>query len=179
MPKGGVLISQLARKATAAGFTLSRGTFGGGWSSLAIACGYDGHPNRTAAKAFLTKLLRDVELPARARKKRAPRVAATLAPVVGDGVVLADGVDVVGDEFLRTFAWRKLRMQAIKRYGRVCMCCGATPGTRAVINVDHIKPRRLFPQLALDPENLQILCHDCNHGKGNWDQTDWRPLSAR
>ena len=27
---------------------------------------------------------------------------------------------------------------------------------------------------ALEITNLQILCHECNHGKGNWDQTDWR-----
>ena len=33
---------------------------------------------------------------------------------------------------------------------------------------------KLFPQLALDVDNLQILCHECNHGKGNWDMTDWR-----
>jgi len=44
----------------------------------------------------------------------------------------------------------------------------------AVMNVDHIRPRKLFPELALDINNLQVLCHECNHGKGNWDQTDWR-----
>ena len=42
------------------------------------------------------------------------------------------------------------------------------------MNVDHIKPRRLYPGLALEKSNLQVLCADCNHGKGNWDQTDWR-----
>ena len=81
-------------------------------------------------------------------------------------------------EFLQTFAWRKLRMQVLKHYGRRCMCCGATPDTGAVIHVDHIKPRKLFPQLALDFDNLQVLCGDCNHGKGNWDRTDWRPADA-
>lgn len=83
--------------------------------------------------------------------------------------------DVTSDAFLLTFEWRKLRMQALKKYGPKCMCCGATPATGAVMNVDHIKPRKKHPELALDINNLQILCHDCNHGKGNWDQTDWRP----
>jgi hypothetical protein len=78
-------------------------------------------------------------------------------------------------DFLLTYEWRKLRMQVISHYGARCMCCGASPKTGAVINVDHIKPRKLFPNLALDFDNLQILCSICNHGKGNWDMTDWRP----
>lgn len=65
-------------------------------------------------------------------------------------------------------------MVALTKYGPVCQCCGANPSTGAVMNVDHIKPRRIYPELALDVNNLQILCHECNHGKGNWDMTDWR-----
>jgi hypothetical protein len=84
--------------------------------------------------------------------------------------------DVSSNSFLNTYAWRKLRMEALKKYGPKCMCCGATPATGAVMNVDHIKPRKLFPSLALNIDNLQILCHECNHGKGNWDRTDWRSL---
>ena len=77
-------------------------------------------------------------------------------------------------EFLETYVWRKKRMEALLKYGPKCMCCGATPKTGAVMNVDHIKPRRTHPELALEIDNLQILCGDCNHGKGNWDSTDWR-----
>jgi len=84
------------------------------------------------------------------------------------------GIDVKSDAFLSTYEWRKVRMMALKKYGPRCQCCGATPADGAVMNVDHIKPRKLFPDLALDVANLQILCHDCNHGKGNWDKTDWR-----
>lgn len=83
--------------------------------------------------------------------------------------------DVNSTDFLSSFAWRQLRMQVLQKYGRTCMCCGASPATGAVMHVDHIKPRKLFPHLALDADNLQVLCHECNHGKGNWDQTDWRP----
>jgi 5-methylcytosine-specific restriction endonuclease McrA len=85
---------------------------------------------------------------------------------------------VAEDNFLTTFEWRKVRMEALKKYGPKCMCCGATPADGAVMNVDHIKPRKLWPSLALDVKNLQILCHDCNHGKGNWDTTDWRPKAT-
>lgn len=82
--------------------------------------------------------------------------------------------DVSGNDFLYTYEWRRLRMTAIKKYGAKCQCCGATPATGAVMNVDHIKPRKVYPELALDINNLQVLCHECNHGKGNWDMTDWR-----
>ena len=70
-------------------------------------------------------------------------------------------------------------MEALKKYGARCQCCGATPATGATINVDHIKPRKFFPELALSVDNLQVLCHECNHGKGNWDQTDWRGDSVK
>ena len=83
------------------------------------------------------------------------------------------------DDFLSSFQWRKLRMEAIKKYGAKCQCCGASPRDGAVINVDHIKPRRRYPELSLDINNLQVLCETCNHGKGSWDETDWRPTSQQ
>lgn len=86
--------------------------------------------------------------------------------------------DPKSDDFLQSFEWRRLRLKIIKKYGATCQCCGASPQTGAVINVDHIKPRKFFPNLALDENNLQVLCNDCNHGKGNWDETDWRPSDS-
>lgn len=43
------------------------------------------------------------------------------------------------------------------------------------MNVDHIKPRRAFPALALVFDNLQVLCGTCNKGKSNSDAVDLRP----
>lgn len=77
-------------------------------------------------------------------------------------------------EFLKSYAWKKLRYQALLKYEKKCMCCGRTPKDGVQIHVDHIKPRKRYPGLALDINNLQILCGDCNHGKGNWDETDHR-----
>lgn len=81
---------------------------------------------------------------------------------------------VNSDSFLHSFEWKRLRMRAIMEYGTKCQCCGASAKTGAVINVDHIKPRKLFPHLALDISNLQILCSDCNIGKGNLYLADFR-----
>lgn len=75
--------------------------------------------------------------------------------------------------FYSTWAWRKLRYKVIKHYGKTCMACNAS-GKDVQIQVDHIKPRSLFPELALDFENMQTLCADCNMGKSNIDFTDWR-----
>jgi 5-methylcytosine-specific restriction endonuclease McrA len=83
-------------------------------------------------------------------------------------------ISVTSDAFLMSYEWRKIRMLAIKKHGNRCQCCGASPKDGIKINVDHIKPRKLYPSLALDINNLQILCNVCNHGKGNWDETDWR-----
>lgn len=86
--------------------------------------------------------------------------------------------NVNSDAFLLSFEWRKLRMEVLVERGARCECCGATPAANGiVIHVDHIKPRRFFPALALNKSNLQVLCEVCNHGKGAWSQKDWRAES--
>lgn len=84
---------------------------------------------------------------------------------------------VNSDDFLRSFQWRQVRMVVLKRDGRKCACCNATAADGVRIHVDHIKPRRKYPELALDEDNLQVLCEECNHGKGSWDETDWREVA--
>lgn len=87
-------------------------------------------------------------------------------------------------EFYKSWEWRKLRMQVLKLQGRSCQCCGASPGekdmsSKAVkITVDHIKPISKFWGLRLKRDNLQVLCDECNQGKGNWDETDFRAADA-
>lgn len=85
-------------------------------------------------------------------------------------------IDPNSPEFLESYEWRSLRMEVLAKYGPVCMCCGATREDGEKMHVDHIKPRRKRPDLALTFDNLQVLCGTCNQGKGNWDETDWRPV---
>ncbi len=76
--------------------------------------------------------------------------------------------------FYQSDEWRRVRYQALLKASGMCQCCGARPMKGKALHVDHIKPRSKFPELQLSVSNLQVLCEDCNLGKSNWDQTDWR-----
>ncbi|MAF42865.1 MAG: hypothetical protein CMI54_01675 [Parcubacteria group bacterium] len=79
-------------------------------------------------------------------------------------------------EFYYSDEWRRLRVRVLEKYKCKCMMCGRSPKKHGVvIHVDHIKPRSKNPELSLDFDNLQLLCEDCNLGKSNKYQTDWRP----
>lgn len=75
--------------------------------------------------------------------------------------------------FLSSREWKKLRFKAFVKFGRRCMCCGSKPPD-VILHVDHIKPRYNYPELALELGNLQVLCADCNQGKGAKYETDFR-----
>lgn len=149
--------------ARARGLQVPNGINGGGWIKLASACGIITENKGVARRhlyAFFTSTYPITQQ------------TSALLPVPSNKKL----VDPNGKDFLQSYEWRKLRLQALKLYGRRCGCCGAEPNSDNTvrIHVDHIKPRKHFPELALDITNLQILCEDCNHGKGNWDKTDWR-----
>lgn len=89
---------------------------------------------------------------------------------------LAEKLRAAGDKFLASPEWKALRRKVIQKFGGRCLCCGRTPRNPSHINVDHIKPRRYFPELALEEDNLQVLCGACNKRKGNAD-TDYRQIN--
>jgi hypothetical protein len=79
-------------------------------------------------------------------------------------------------EFYASWEWKQLRYEFLKQQQRRCECCGATAADGTKIVVDHIKPIRRFWHLRLDITNLQLLCDDCNMGKGSHDYTDWSAM---
>jgi len=143
------IIHRYAAKAKEAGYPIDLWNKSG-WIKLAAACGLPHETRKIAKKA----------------------VKARFGKVKGRGLA---SQYATSDTFLTSFEWRQVRMQALKRYGARCQCCGASAQDGLKIHVDHIKPRKTHPELALSLDNLQVLCEVCNHGKGNWDQTDWRP----
>lgn len=118
-------------------------------------------------RALLTKMVKENHVRAESAKRG--------LQVLDDAYLFLKSIpDAKSPDFLSSKSWLRLRIEAFKKLGNKCQLCGSGPENGARLNVDHIKPRRLFPELALDIENLQILCSQCNEGKGNWDFTSWK-----
>lgn len=83
---------------------------------------------------------------------------------------------VTSDQFLKSDVWSRLRYDI--READEDGCCKAC-GSDRKLNVDHKYNRRDFPQRALLWSNLQLLCAECNKGKGNRYNTDWEKRRAR
>lgn len=72
---------------------------------------------------------------------------------------------------IRSPGWRELREQHLKTHWS-CVACG----TRKSLNVHHVKPVALFPELELDPDNLITLCErDHLHIGHLGDWQAWNP----
>ena len=79
--------------------------------------------------------------------------------------------------FRASAAWHRTRVNALADNRRVhggrnrCELCGSHDGPW---HADHIVPVSKDWSKRLDPNNIQILCRDCNYGKSNLHNTDWR-----
>ena len=116
---------------------------------------------RKAAKNLLKKMEVKSAIPVKkqTQKQNTPVVKTGFAgmPIYTKGM---------GNQFYQTQEWRKLRFEVIREQGSTCKCCGRTREHGIVLHVDHIMPRWKFPELELTKSNLQVLCEDCNLGKG-------------
>ena len=58
-----------------------------------------------------------------------------------------------------------LRMQILRRDHERCRMCGTSAADGTTLHIDHVLPVSRGGQTV--PENLQVLCADCNLGKSN------------
>jgi hypothetical protein len=61
------------------------------------------------------------------------------------------------------FGWQRCRRAFLKKVGKVCVICS----TKKKIQVHHILPRHIRPDLAVDHTNLIALCRDCHFHIGH------------
>lgn len=76
--------------------------------------------------------------------------------------------------FYASEQWLRLRYKVLAAADGCCSLCGRTRKDKIKLHVDHIKPRSLYLDEQLNPDNLQVLCSDCNLGKSNTCERDWR-----
>jgi 5-methylcytosine-specific restriction endonuclease McrA len=81
-----------------------------------------------------------------------------------------------GDPFYSTPAWKALRREALRRDGHCCVICRKDVSGWKQSRVDHIKPRKTHPHLALDLANTRTLCtqHDNQSHSEKWRGGDAR-----
>jgi 5-methylcytosine-specific restriction protein A len=64
--------------------------------------------------------------------------------------------------FYQSPEWKSLRLKALQRDGYCCTKCGTSVRGFRQSRVDHIKPRKERPDLALMLGNLRTLCVRCD-----------------
>ena len=135
---------------------------------------------------YRNEVLRDISAPKKPKKKknrkkkgksRERKAVKRTTPRTKAWVSREDWLKET-DKFYASRAWKEVRYFVLRRDGATCACCGARASDGVCMWVDHIKPRSVYPELQLDPENMQVLCDDCNQGKSNYYSDDWRVKMA-
>lgn len=74
-------------------------------------------------------------------------------------------------KFYNSAAWSKIRQQVLERDNYECQMCKAegrvTTQANARLDVDHIEELEQRPDLALELDNLRVLCAACHDKRHN------------
>lgn len=69
------------------------------------------------------------------------------------------------DPFYSSREWKDMRYRALARDGYCCTNCGVSVRGKGQSRVDHIKPKKTHPELALVLTNLRTLCAACDNAR--------------
>jgi 5-methylcytosine-specific restriction enzyme A len=68
------------------------------------------------------------------------------------------------DAFYRTARWRRLRSMVLS-HNPLCAMCEAEGRMTLAVDVDHVLPRSVRPDLEWSMDNCQPLCRSCHSRK--------------
>jgi len=81
--------------------------------------------------------------------------------------------------FYKTAEWKALSAQLRKDSGPTCVMCDRDFKKYGLTkNADHIKPLMYAWSARLDPENIQIICSECNKAKRNYNPQSIESMKA-
>lgn len=82
--------------------------------------------------------------------------------------------------FYHSSAWRRIRKKALQRDNYICQLRLSAKCTTIATEVHHKKPRKDYPDLALDLDNLVSCCWFCHEEtKERGKRKQSRPVPAR
>ena len=125
-------------------------------------------------KAAIGSYTPKIAKPRKAKKPRYQRKKSTIKRSTKVAWMPRDEWEKQTAKFYSSQRWRELRYEALRNTGGCCCCCGGRASDGIRLHVDHIKPRSKYPELQYDLDNLQILCEDCNMGKSNYYDDNWK-----
>lgn len=64
--------------------------------------------------------------------------------------------------FYVSFVWKRLSLEVKRAAGWRCQECHQGPKDGYGLEAHHIKSLWEYPELALDPNNIEVLCPDCH-----------------
>lgn len=69
------------------------------------------------------------------------------------------------NKFYRSKEWRELREKILADSHYECLWCSqkGLSSQGKTLEVDHIKELKDYPELALEPSNLRVLCRQCHN----------------
>ena len=68
------------------------------------------------------------------------------------------------DGFYYSKEWKAIRKLVLEMHSYTCANCGIVNDEKMA--VDHIRPRKQWPSLALSVHNLRVLCRKCHAAAG-------------
>ena len=74
----------------------------------------------------------------------------------------AEKRDLNAAKFYKSYAWKKLRAAKYRRNPN-CERCAKDGRETPTETIHHIQERLIRPDLALDMNNLESLCHSCHN----------------
>lgn len=86
-------------------------------------------------------------------------------------VAMTEWTDDQAKSFYNSKEWKEKRLSILKRDNYECQDCKQkgklTTSYDAVLEIDHIKELKEYPELKLEDSNLRTLCRTCHNIKHN------------
>ena len=86
------------------------------------------------------------------------------------------GADLKNSGWYGKGAWKRIRLQALNRDHWLCQECLRNGRITSAREVHHKQPLEEFPELGLELDNLESLCHECHEATKNQTRPAPRPM---